>query len=246
MSAVAISHDYVLDFFDVPAFSRQALKDSRSLAAVIDHTILKPEATESQISERCAEAMEHGFACVVVNPCWVAHAHAVLEGTAVKTAAVVGFPFGASLITSKREATDEVLRLGAREIDMVMNIGALKSGNRKLVEQDIRAVVEVAHDGGALVKVVLEVCLLTLEEKILASELAIIAGADFVKTSTGFSSGGANVHDVGLLRGVVGNRCQVKASGNIRTLKQARQMIEAGASRIGTSAGVAIVKEMAG
>jgi deoxyribose-phosphate aldolase len=244
MSAVAITHDAVLDFFDVPAFATHALKDWQSLAGVIDHTILRPDATESQIVQHCREAADYGFACVMVNPTWISLAHALLEGTTIKTAAVVGFPLGASLITGKREEAEQVLRLGAREIDMVLNIGALKSGYRKLVEQDVRGVVEVAHDAGAIVKVILECCLLTLEEKILGSELVIMAGADFVKTSTGFSTGGANVHDVGLLRGVVGSRCQVKAAGGIRTLEQARQMIEAGASRIGSSAGVAMVREM--
>jgi deoxyribose-phosphate aldolase len=184
MSAVASLTDTELNFFDIPAFSKQALADWRSLAALLDHTLLKPDATEAQVIQHCNEAMEYGFACVMTNPCWTALVHSVLQGSPVRTAAVVGFPLGASLMTSKREEADELLRLGARELDMVMNISALKSGNRKLVQQDIRAVVEVAHDAGALVKVILETCLLTLEEKILASELAIAAGADFLKTST--------------------------------------------------------------
>jgi deoxyribose-phosphate aldolase len=244
MSAVASLTDHDLNFFDVPAFAKQALADSHSLAALLDHTLLKPEASEAQVIQHCHEALEHSFACVVTNPSWTALVHSVLQGSPVKTAAVVGFPLGASLMTSKREEADELVRLGARELDMVMNIGALRSGNRKLVQQDIRAVVEVAHAAGALVKVILETCLLTLEEKILASELAIAAGADFLKTSTGFSTGGATVHDVGLLRGVAGSRCEVKAAGGIRTLADARRMIEAGASRIGTSASVAILREM--
>jgi len=241
MSAVASLADHDLNFFDVPAFAKQAFADSHSVAALLDHTLLKPEATDAQVMQHCQEALEFGFACVVTNPCWTALVHSHLQGSPVKTAAVVGFPLGASLMTSKREEADELLRLGAREIDMVLNIGALRSGNRKLVQQDIRAVVDVAH---ALVKVILETCLLTLEEKILASELSIAAGADFLKTSTGFSTGGATVHDVGLLRGVAGNRCEVKASGGIRTLADVRKMVEAGATRIGTSASVAILREM--
>ena len=244
MSAVASLADHDLNFFDVPAFAKQAFADSHSVAALLDHTLLKPEATDAQVMQHCQEALEFGFACVVTNPCWTALVHSHLQGSPVKTAAVVGFPLGASLMTSKREEADELLRLGARESDMVLNIGALRSGNRKLVQQDIRAVVDVAHAAGALVKVILETCLLTLEEKILASELSIAAGADFLKTSTGFSTGGATVHDVGLLRGVAGNRCEVKASGGIRTLADVRKMVEAGATRIGTSASVAILREM--
>ena len=249
MSAVAVSPVTVSSlaspsFFDISAFAQQALANPHSLAGLLDHTILKPDATEAQIVQQCNEAMEHAFACVMTNPCWTALVHSMLSGTHVRTAAVVGFPLGTALMTSKREEADQLLRLGARELDMVLNLGALKSGNRKLVEQDIRAVTEVAHDAGAVVKVILETCLLTLDEKILASELAIAAGADFLKTSTGFSHGGATVHDVGLLRGVAGSRCDVKASGGIRTLGQTRQMIEAGATRIGTSAGVSILREM--
>jgi deoxyribose-phosphate aldolase len=246
MSAVVVSREqeFDLNFFDVPAFAKQALADWHSLAALMDHTILKPDATEPQVIQHCGEAVRYGFACVMVNPCWTSLAHSVLDGTRVKTASVVGFPLGASLMTSKREEADQLLRLGARELDMVMNIGALKSGNRRLVEQDIRAVAEVAHDAGAVVKVILETCLLTLEEKIVASELSMAAGADFLKTSTGFAMGGATIPDVGLLRGIAGSRCHVKAAGGIRTLQHARQMIEAGASRIGTSASVAIVREM--
>jgi deoxyribose-phosphate aldolase len=249
MSAVAVSHpqgpqDADLNFFDISAFAKQALVDGQSLAATIDHTILKPDATESQVVQHCHEAMEHGFACVMTNPCWTALVHATLAGTPVKTAAVVGFPLGTALMTSKREEADQLLRLGARELDMVLNLGALKSGNRRLVEQDIRAVTELAHDAGAIVKVILETCLLTLDEKILASEIAIAAGADYLKTSTGFSHGGATQDDVGLLRGVAGNRCHVKASGGIRTLEQARAMIQAGATRLGTSSGVSILREM--
>jgi deoxyribose-phosphate aldolase len=156
---------------------------------------------------------------------------------------VVGFPLGASLATSKREEALALIKLGARELDMVTNLGLLKSGMSALVAQDIRGVVEVAHDAGAMVKVILETCLLSVEEKLRASELAVIAGADYLKTSTGFSTGGATAADVAILRGVAGSRCGVKASGGIRTLSDARAMLEAGATRIGASASVAILRE---
>jgi deoxyribose-phosphate aldolase len=180
----------------------------------------------------------------MVNPAWAATAHAALAGTGVPVGVVIGFPLGASLTTTKREEAAAMLRLGARELDMVLNIGLLKSGENALAEADIRGVVQVARDSGALVKVILETCLLTLEEKLLASELACSAGADFIKTSTGFSTSGANPVDVSLMRGVVGSRCGVKASGGIRTLDDVRTMLDAGASRIGASASVAIVQAL--
>jgi deoxyribose-phosphate aldolase len=181
----------------------------------------------------------------MVNSTWVPLAHSVLAGTGVPVGVVVGFPLGASLTTSKREESLAVLKLGARELDMVINIGLLKSGMNTLVERDIHAVVEIAHEAGALVKVILETCLLSVEEKLRAAELIISAGADFLKTSTGFSSGGATEEDVALLRGVAGTRCGVKASGGIRTLADTRAMLEAGANRIGASASVAILGEWA-
>lgn len=230
--------------YDAAAFAAAALAGRRSLAAVIDHTLLKPETTRAQVLRLCAEAAQYGFACAMVNPAWVATAHAALAGTGIPVGVVIGFPLGAALTITKREEAEAMLRLGARELDMVLNIGLLKSGENALVESDIRGVVEVAHGSGAIVKVILETCLLNLEEKLLASEIACSAGADFIKTSTGFSTGGATPVDVSLMRGVVGVRCGVKASGGIRTLADARAMLEAGASRIGASAGVAIVEAL--
>lgn len=230
--------------YDAVAFSAAALADHRSLAAVIDHTLLRPDASRAQVLKLCAEAVEYGFACAMVNPAWVATAYSALAGTGIPVGVVIGFPLGASLTTTKRDEAETMLRLGARELDMVLNVGLLKSGENALVEADIQGVVQIARDSGSLVKVILETCLLSLEEKLLASELAYSAGADFIKTSTGFSSGGATPGDVSLMRGVVGTRCGVKASGGIRTLADARAMLEAGASRIGASASVAIVEAL--
>ncbi len=230
--------------YDAAAFAAAALSSRRSLAAVIDHTLLKPEASRTQVLKLCTEAAEHGFACAMVNPAWVATAYAALAGTGIPVGVVIGFPLGASLTTTKREEAEAILRLGARELDMVLNIGLLKSSENALVEADIRGVVQVARDSGAILKVILETCLLSLEEKLLASELACSAGADFIKTSTGFSTGGATPGDVSLMRGVVGARCGVKASGGVRTLDDARAMLEAGASRIGASASVAIIEAL--
>ena len=230
--------------FDVAAFAADTVRDWQNLAAILDHTLLKPDVTREQILQLCEEATRYRFACAMVNPCWVPLACSALAGTDIPVGAPIGFPLGASLTSTKRCETTALLRLGAREIDMVMNVGLLKSGNPSAVSQDIRAVVEVAHDAGALVKVILETCLLTLEEKLLASELAIAAGADFIKTSTGFSTGGATVDDVSLMRGVAGSRCGVKASGGVRSLDDARDLIQAGANRIGTSASVAIVRAL--
>ncbi len=231
-------------FFDAAEYSRTVLKDSHTLAAVFDHTLLKPEATRDQIVRLCEEAAAFRFACAMVNPAWVAVAHSALAGSGVPVGATVGFPFGAGLSTSKREEAVALVKLGARELDMVLNVGLLKSGMNLAVEREIHGVAEVAHDAGALVKVILETCLLSVEEKLRASELAIAAGADFLKTSTGFSRGGATAADVALLRGVAGRRCGIKASGGIRTLADARAMLEAGAERLGASASVAILHEL--
>lgn len=227
--------------YDAQAFAAAALSSRASLAAVIDHTLLKPEATRAQVLKLCNEAAKFRFACAMVNPAWVATAVAALAGTGIPVGAVVGFPLGASLTITKREEAEALIKLGARELDMVLNIGLLKSGENVLLEADIRGVAEVAHSSGVLLKVILETCLLTLEEKLLASEIACSAGAGFIKTSTGFSTSGATPADVSLMRGVVGARCGVKASGGIRTLADARAMLEAGANRIGASASVAIV-----
>lgn len=233
-----------LTHYDAQAFAAQALASRRALAAVIDHTLLKPEANRAQVLKLCAEAAEYRFACAMVNPVWVATAHAALSGTGIPVGVVIGFPLGANLTTTKREEAEAMVKAGARELDMVLNIGLLKSGENSLVEADIRGVVEIARDSGAIVKVILETCLLSLEEKLLASHIACAAGTDFLKTSTGFSTGGATASDVALLRGVAGSRCGVKASGGIRTLADARAMLEAGANRIGASASVAIVESI--
>jgi deoxyribose-phosphate aldolase len=236
--------DENISTFDATAFARQALASRRTLAAAIDHTLLKPEATREQVLKLCAEAAEHRFACAMVNPAWVPTAYAALVGTGVPVGVVVGFPLGANLTSTKREEAAALVRLGARELDMVLNIGLLKSGENGLVQNDIRGVAEVVHEAGAILKVILETSLLSLEEKLRASELACLAGADFLKTSTGFSTGGATAADVALLRGVAGGRCGVKASGGVRTLEDARAMLEAGANRIGASASVAIVQAL--
>jgi deoxyribose-phosphate aldolase len=246
MSTHFIDEDEDLEIvgFDARAFTQQALSSRAHLAAAIDHTLLKPEATRDQVVKLCREAAEHRFACAMVNPGWAAVAYSELAGSGVPVGAVVGFPLGASLGTTKREEAGALVRLGVHDVDMVINIGLLKSGESHAVEQEIRGVVEVVHEGGAILKVILETCLLTVQEKLRASELAIAAGADFIKTSTGFSTGGATPEDVALMRGVAGGRCGVKASGGVRTLEDARRMLEAGANRIGASASVAILTEL--
>ncbi|HMC30943.1 MAG TPA: deoxyribose-phosphate aldolase [Candidatus Angelobacter sp.] len=220
-----------------------SIRNWQSIAGFIDHTLLKSESTAEQIVRLCEEAAGYGFAAVCVNPWWIGLAVSVLQGTPVKVAATIGFPLGANHTTVKRFEAAEAVRLGAHELDMVMNIGALKSGDRQGVLNDMIAVAEVAHSSGAIVKVILETQLLTLEEKILACQLSLAAKADFVKTATGFF-GSATVEDVSLMRGVVGVHAGVKASGGIRTAAHAVAMIEAGASRLGVSAGVAIVREL--
>ncbi len=218
--------------------------DWNTVARAIDHTVLKPEATPEQVIKLCAEAKQYGFAAVCVQPCYVELAAAELKGTPVKVASVVGFPQGATLTSVKAFEASEAARLGAAEIDMVINIGALKAGNRKYVEDDICAVAEASHKGGAILKVIIETALLSRDEKITACELSVAAGADFVKTSTGFSTAGATVEDVALMRSVVGEKLGVKAAGGIRTAADALRMLQAGANRIGASASVAIVREL--
>ena len=218
------------------------LQDWRKVAPFIDHSRLRPETTQEEVVRLCQEAIHYGFPAVFVHPCYVAVAASVLRGTLVKTGTPIGFSMGTTLTTVKRVEAVEVLRLGAGELDMVMNVAALKSGAHQLVENDIRGVVEIAHGAGVILKVILETALLTREEKITACELSVAAGADFVKTSTGLV-GGATVEDVALMRSVVGNRARVKASGGVRTLAQLAAMVEAGAVRIGTSSGVAIMRE---
>ncbi len=238
----SLAEDFDTAGFDVAGFAANALHDWQNLAAVIDQTLLRPDATSNDILNMCEDALRYRFACVVINPCWIALVHSVLTGSGIPIGTVIGFPFGASLTRSKREEADAALRLGARELDMVINIGALKSRDNALVQSDVLAVVELAHSAAATVKVILETCLLTLEEKLRASEICVATGVDYLKTSTGFSTAGATAEDVSLLRGVAGGRCGVKAAGGIRTLEVTREMIEAGANRIGTSAGAAIVQ----
>jgi deoxyribose-phosphate aldolase len=216
----------------------------REVARLLDHTLLRPEATASQIAELCTDARHFRVAAVCVNPAHVALAAARLRKSSVAVATVVGFPLGASLSTTKAFEAREAIRLGATELDMVLNVGALKAGERKLVRDDIRAVTRPAHAAGVLVKVILETVLLSDAEKVLACELALEAGADFVKTSTGFGGGGATVADVALMRRTVGNRAGVKAAGGIRTAADVAAMVEAGASRIGTSSSAAILREL--
>ncbi len=216
-----------------------------SVASLIDHTLLRPEATARQIADLCREARQYGFAAVCVNPCWVALAVNELAGSKVKIATVAGFPLGATTTEAKVAEAAAALRVGAREIDMVMNIGALRGGDLETVRQDIQAVTAEAHAAGAIVKVILETALLDDRQKAVACTLAKMAGADFVKTSTGFGPAGATVEDVALMRRVVGAELGVKAAGGIRTLDDLRRMTAAGANRIGTSAGVKIVEASA-
>jgi deoxyribose-phosphate aldolase len=215
----------------------------QNLARMIDQTNLRPEATREQIIRLCQESREFGFAAVVINPTYVDLAVAQLKGSRVKVATVVGFPLGATLTSVKAFEAGEALNLGAQEIDMVINIGALKSNERELVRADIHSVADITHRAGALLKVILETGLLTDDEKKLACELSIKAGTDFVKTSTGFLGSGATVADVALMRRVVGPNIGVKASGGIRSAAEARAMIDAGANRIGTSNGAKIIQE---
>ena len=212
-----------------------------NIAAMIDHTLLKPDATKKQIETLCQEARDHKFFSVCVNPAWVSTAKELLNGSGVKICTVIGFPLGATTTETKAFETKNVIDLGADEVDMVIPIGALKDGNDQLVEQDIRAVVEAAKDR-ALTKVIIETSLLTDEEKKRACELAVKAGAEFVKTSTGFSGGGATAEDIALMRQTVGPNIGVKASGGVRSTQDALSLIEAGATRIGASASVAIIK----
>ena len=219
------------------------IPEDAGLAALIDHTLLKPDASEAQIAQLCHEARKYNFASVCVNPTHVQLCAQLLKGSAVRVCTVVGFPLGATPPEVKAFETRRALDDGATEIDMVINIGALRSKDYVLVARDIAAVVATAHAGGALVKVIIEAALLTDEEKVIACKLAQEAGAEFVKTSTGFASGGATPHDVELMRRAVGPGMGIKAAGGIRTYAEAQQMIEAGATRIGASASVKIMRE---
>lgn len=216
------------------------------IARLIDHTLLKPEASREDIQKLCEEAVDYGFASVCVNPWNVSQAAELVRGTEVRVCAVVGFPLGASLSIVKAFEAGEALKSGAQEIDMVINLGALKSGQEALAEADVRGVVDACHRAGALCKVILETALLTREEKVRGALLAKKAGADFVKTSTGFGPSGATAEDVRLIRETVGSGTGIKAAGGVRTLEELRKMVEAGATRIGTSSGVKIIEELRG
>lgn len=218
------------------------IPEDQALARMIDHTLLKPDATADMIAQLCFEARKYHFASVCVNPTHVKLCAALLRGTDVKVCTVIGFPLGATSTEVKVFETKNALKDGATEIDMVINIGALKAGDNQFVAHDIREVVAVGHAAGALVKVIIETALLTDEEKIVACLLAKEAGANFVKTSTGFSGGGATVHDITLMRRTVGPDIGVKASGGIHTHEDAEQMVAAGANRLGASAGVKIIQ----
>ena len=225
--------------------SERLTKIDPAIAALIDHTILKPEATRADVVKVCREAREYRFASVCVNPYWVPVVARELAGSGVKVCTVVGFPLGATTTDTKVAETTGALRNGAQEIDMVINVGALRSGEFDTVRNDIEQVARAAHRAGAILKVILETALLDDSQKTMASTLAKAAGADFVKTSTGFSSAGATAHDVALMRAAVGPEMGVKASGGIRTLQDVRTMTAAGATRIGASASVKIVEASA-
>lgn len=225
--------------------SDKLTKVDPSIASLIDHTLLRADATQADIKRVCAEARQFGFASVCVNPYWVPLVAMELANSPVKVCTVVGFPLGATSTEAKRGETEKALAAGAQEIDMVINIGELKGGNHEAVKNDIKAVVEAAHAKGAIVKVILETSLLNDSEKAIASTLSKLAGADFVKTSTGFSTGGATAADIALMRSIVGPNLGVKASGGIRSLDDLKTMAAAGATRIGASASVKIMEAAA-
>jgi deoxyribose-phosphate aldolase len=225
--------------------SERLTKIDPAIAALIDHTLLKPEATRADVVKLCREARQYNFASVCINPYWVPLVRTELQGSAVKVCTVIGFPLGATSTEAKLAESLAALRGGAQELDMVINVGALRSGDHEAVKLDIQQVVKVAHEAGALVKVILETALLDDHQKAVASTLSKLAGADFVKTSTGFGPSGATAHDVALMRSVVGPSMGVKASGGIRTLTDLQAMTAAGATRIGASASVKIVEATA-
>lgn len=227
-----------------PGTQAGPVTDWQSAAKLIDHTLLKPDATREQVIALCNEAVRFGFCSVMINPAYVALAASCVHGSGVLVGTVIGFPLGANLTVTKLAEAEAAMHNGAQELDMVMNIGALKSGDRALVQTEMRSMAALAHQQGAIVKVIVENALLTHGEKILACALAMEAGVDFVKTSTGFAASGATADDVALMRGVVGNKLGVKAAGGIRTSTQFLDMVAAGANRVGASASVAIVREL--
>jgi deoxyribose-phosphate aldolase len=226
-------------------------EQATKIARMIDYALLRPEMTAAQINQCCAQAREYGFAAVCVNPVYVARCAQELEGTPVKVCAVVGFPLGANLTEVKQYEAEKAIQDGATEIDVVLNVGALKTlasadappTRAEALKDEVTQICRICHEGGAVCKVISEMALLTREEKVLACQLAAAAGADYVKTSTGFGPGGATVEDVALMRQTVGPWLGIEAAGGIRSFKDAQRMIEAGATRIGSSAGVKIVDE---
>ena len=235
------SNGYVVDARVCSSEDSSDIDQKVQLAKYIDHTLLKPDTTPEQIMSLCHEATENHFASVCVNSCWVRLCAELLRGTNVKICSVVGFPLGAMIPEAKAFEAECAIENGASEIDMVINIGALKARDLRMVAKDIHGVVETAHESGALVKVIIETCLLTKDEKVIACLLSKTANADFVKTSTGFSTGGATEEDVALMRRVVGDEIGVKASAGIRSREDAEKMIAAGANRLGTSSGMKII-----
>ena len=219
--------------------------DVRTLASIIDHTMLRPQATCEEIDRFCGEAVSLGVGAIAIHPVWVSRAAGILRGTGIKVGSVVGFPFGATHTSAKRAEAAASLRAGAEELDMVMNIGALRSGNLEGVWSDLQGVVDIAHDSGCILKVILENAYLSDEQKVAACRMAKQAGADYVKTSTGFGPSGSTEADVRLMRQTVGPLMGVKAAGGIRSLGEALKMLQAGADRLGTSASAAILAEAA-
>jgi deoxyribose-phosphate aldolase len=215
-----------------------------TIAALIDHTLLKPDSSRAEVERVCAEARQASFASVCINPFWVRLAKQALEGSPVRVCTVVGFPLGANETETKLAEAKTALAHGATELDVVQNIGALRSGELQVVRDELKQLADVAHSRGAVLKVIIETVLLSDEEKRTSCQLAAEAGADFVKTSTGFAGGGATAGDVRLMRSIVGTGIGVKASGGVRTLPAVREMLQAGANRIGTSSGVSILKEL--
>lgn len=230
--------------WDATGFARTALASWQTLARVIDHTLLRADATLHQVENLCDEAARYRFACATVNPMWVPAAVSLLAGTGIPVGTAIGFPLGAALDSTLRQEAAALTRLGAKELEMVIPVGQLKSGNHSAVRRSVHTTATVAHHHGAILKVILETSLLNVEEKLRGAEIAIQAGADMLQTSTGFCAGGATAADVALLRGVAGGRCGLKASGGIRALADARAMLEAGASRLAPADSLAILREM--
>ena len=248
MSAITPIDQSELEFdhgsFDSATFAREALSSWQKLAAVTDSAHLGPEVTRDRVEQLCGEAAQYHLASVLVQPMWVPTAVGVLAGSGIPVGVVLGFPFGASLTSTLRQEATALIRLGARQLDMVIPIGQLKSGNHQAVQHTIHAVASVAHHRDAILKVILETSLLTVQEKLRVAEIAIHAGADFIKTSTGFGTAVATVADVALMRGVAGGRCGICGSGSVRTLAEVKDLLEAGANRICTSAPVPILREL--